>query len=426
MWSRRSCLGALGASVLAPASGPALAEFRVEISGVAATQIPIVIGRFRGEEGTPQSVSTLVRADLERSGLFRLVEAPAPADELGAPDFVALRGRGCDAVASGSVAKLADGRFDVRYRLWDVLKGADLGTSSDPVLAGDLRLAGHRAADRIYERLTGEKGVFATRIAYVTHGPGRYVLKVTDADGEGGGAVLTSSEPIISPAWSPDGRELAYVSFQESRKAVVWVQSIATRQRQIVANFKGSNSAPAFSPDGRDLAVTLSRDGLSQIYLVAKDGGNVRRVTQSSAIDTEPVFTPDGRSLYFVSDRGGGPQIYRQAIAGGNAERVTFNGAYNISPALSPDGRQMAYVARNGNQFKVVVMDLASGDVRQISDSTDDESPSFAPNGRLIIYATRASGRDMLVTTTVDGKIKTRLPDPALDIREPTWGPYGR
>jgi TolB protein len=326
---------------------------------------------------------------------------------------------------AGSVSRLADGRFDVRYKLWDVVKGADLGGQAHAVTASDLRLAAHRIADTVYEKLTGEKGVFSTRIAYVTRAGRRFTLRIADADGEGGQAALASPEPIISPAWSPDGRQLAYVSF-ETQKAVVWVQDVASGQRRAVANFRGSNSAPAFSPDGSQLAVTLTREGLSQLYVMPAGGGEPRRLTHSNAIDTEPCFSPDGKQIYFVSDRGGGPQIYRMPAAGGNAERVTFNGAYNISPAISPDGRTLAYIAREGNAFRLTTLDLALGGTSQLTDTTDDESPSFAPNGKLIIYATRAGSRDVLMTTTLDGKIKTRLLSSGLDVREPVWGPYGR
>jgi TolB protein len=418
-------MGAFGA-LGAVAALPARAEFRVEIAGIGATQLPITVVPFRDEEvGSPHLVSAIVRADLERSGAFRFVDAPLRIDETGVPGFSDLRGRGSDALVAGSVSRLADGRIDVRYKLWDVVKGADQGGQSLAVPAADLRLAAHRIADAIYEKLTGEKGVFATRIAYVTKGGGRYTLRVADADGEGGQVPLTSPDPIISPAWSPDGRELAYVSF-EDRKPVVWVQDLQSGARRRVANFKGSNSAPAWSPDGRELAVTLSREGGSQIFLIGRDGSNPRRVTHSSAIDTEPVFTPDGKTLYFVSDRGGSPQIYRQPLTGGGAERVTFQGSYNVSPAISPDGRTLAFVQRQGGAFRVATMDLASGAVQVLSDTADDESPSFSPNGRFIIYATRARGQELLMTTTLDGKIKTKLLTSGLDIREPVWGPYGR
>ncbi|MEZ0306679.1 MAG: Tol-Pal system beta propeller repeat protein TolB, partial [Ramlibacter sp.] len=289
---------------------------------------------------------------------------------------------------------------------------------------GDLRLAAHRIADFIYEKLTGEKGIFSTRIAYVTKAGTRYNLWVADADGENSQSALASAEPIISPAWSANGAQLAYVSF-ESRKPVVYVHDVASGKRRLIANFRGSNSAPAWSPDGRTLAVTLSRDGGSQLYTIDANGGEPRRLTQSAGIDTEPLYSPDGRSIYFVSDRGGAPQVYRMASNGSGApERVTFTGSYNISPALSPDGRWLAYVSRVNGLFKLQVMELGSQTVTSITDTTADESPSFAPNGRLIVYATRQGGREALMTTTLDGKIKARLAGQGGDIREPDWGPF--
>ena len=406
-------------------SVPAWAQFRVEISGVGATQVPIAVVKFRDEERTNQSVSGIVRADLERSGVFRNIDAPGTFDETSHPTMNDWRARAADALVAGSVSRLADGRLDVRFKLWDVVKGSEIGGLSNPVDVADMRVAAHRVSDYVYEKLTGEKGVFSTRIAYVTKGGGRFTLRVADADGEGGQVALNSPEPIISPAWSPDGRELAYVSF-ESQKAVIYTQDVASGKRRAIANYRGSNSAPAWSPDGQTLAVTLSRQGGSQLYLMGRNGDNVRRLTNSAAIDTEPTFSPDGRTIYFVSDRGGSPQVYRTAVAGGPAERVTFNGNYNISPAISPDGRTLAYVSREGNAFRLYTLDLASGATLALTDTADDESPSFAPNGRLIIYAARAQGRDVLMTTTLDGKIKARLVSTTADVREPVWGPYGR
>lgn len=420
--TRRALLGSAAATSL-----PAFAQFRVEISGVGGTQLPIAIPDFRDEARSGQAVSAIIRADLERSGQFRIVDAGATAlSETASPNWADWRSRAADALAAGSAAKLADGRVDLRYKLWDVVKGQDLGGEAMAVPPDDVRLGAHRIADAIYQKLTGERGVFATRMAYVTKAGGRYSLRIADADGEGGQVALASPEPIISPAWSPNGRELAYVSF-ETRKAVVWVQDLQTGKRRIVADFRGSNSAPAFSPDGQQLAMTLSREGGSQLFLMNRDGSGAKRLTQSSAIDTEPVFAPDGRQIYFVSDRGGSPQIYRLPVSGGTAERVTFNGNYNISPTISPDGRTMAFITRvGGGTFRLNVMDLASGTVQQISETNDDESPSFSPNGRLIVYATRSGGRDVLMTTTLDGKIKAKLISTLADVREPTWGPFGR
>ena len=411
-------------ALLGAAALPALAQFRVEVTGVGLTQLPIAVAPFRGETESPQQIAAIIQADLERSGQFRAVDAAGIAlDESSRPDVTPWRQKGADSLAVGSVSRLADGRWDVRFRLWDVVKGQDLGGQSYAIAAADLRLAAHRIADFVYERLTGEKGVFSTRIAYVTKAGTRYNLWVADSDGENAQSCLSSAEPIISPAWSASGTQLAYVSF-ESRKPVVYVHEVASGKRRLIANFRGSNSAPAWSPDGRTLAVTLSRDGGSQLYTISSSGGEPRRLTQSAGIDTEPAFSPDGRSIYFVSDRGGAPQIYRMAASGGNPERVTFTGTYNISPALSPDGRWLAYVSRISGAFKLQVMELGNGNVSSVTDTTADESPSFAPNGRLIVYATRQNGREALMTTTLDGKIKARLSGQSGDIREPDWGPF--
>ena len=404
-------------------TGMAQAQFRVDVSGVGLTQVPIAFSAFRGEEGAPQRISSIVQADLERSGLFRALAAGQSLDETSRPDLSALRQRGADALLAGSVTRLADGRFDVRFRLWDVVKSQDLGGASYAVVTGDLRLAAHRIADYVYETLTGDKGVFSTRIAYVTKVGGRYNLWIADSDGENAQAALTSPEPIISPSWSPTGMQLAYVSF-ESRKPVVYVHDVAAGKRRVVANFRGSNSAPAWSPDGRFLAVTLSRDGGSQIYVIPSSGGEPRRLTQSSSIDTEPAFAPDGSGIYFVSDRGGSPQIYRTPVSGGPVQRVTFQGSYNISPSISPDGRWMAYIARNGGQYRLHLMDLQSDKIQAVTETSADERPSFAPNSRLIVYATQVQGREALMTTTLDGRITARLAGQAGDIREPHWGPF--
>jgi TolB protein len=412
--------GALAGSV------PAMAQFRVEVAGVGLTQQPIAIAPFKGEAQSPQKSGLIVKADLERSGVFRAVDtAGLVADENTRPDLALWRQKGADSMVTGSVTALADGRYDVRVRLWDIVRGQDLGGQSYVVSAADLRLSAHRISDFVYEKLTGEKGIFSTRIAYVTKAGSRYTLWVADSDGENAQSALASPEPIISPAWSPNGSQLAYVSF-ESRKPVIYAHDVATGKRRLLANFRGSNSAPAWSPDGRQIVATLSRDGGSQLYAIDANGGEPRRLTQSSSIDTEPAFSADGKYIYFVSDRGGAPQIYRMSPTGGNAERVTFAGSYNISPAVSPDGRWLAYVSRVGGAFKLQLMELAGGAVTQITDTGADESPSFAPNSRLIVYATQQGGKEALMTTTLDGKIKARLAGASGDIREPDWGPFQR
>jgi len=399
------------------------AEFKVEISGVGITQIPIAVSDFRGQEASPQKIAGIITADLERSGQFKSSPTGVLLDENSHPDFNTIKQNNIDAVLTGSITKLADGRFDIRYRLWDAVKTQDLGGQSFIAMPGDLRLVSHRIADQIYEKLTGDKGIFSTRITYVTKQNNRHMLWVADADGENAQAALTSPEPIISPCWAPNGNELAYVSF-ESRKPVVYVHDVGSGKRRVLANFKGSNSAPAWAPDGKSLAIALSRDGGTQIFILDAKGGEPRHITQSPSIDTEPVFSPDGSSIYFVSDRGGSPQIYRVPVSGGAAQRVTFSGTYNVSPALSLDGRWLSYVSRGANGYRVQLMDLSNDKVTSLTESSQDEKPSFAPNSKLIMYATKVSSREVLMTTTLDGKIGTRLAGQSANIREPHWGPF--
>ena len=403
----------------------ALAQFRVEVSGTGLTQLPIAIAAFKGNEGMTQKIAAIVQADLERSGQFRSVDpAGAVLDENSRPDLPIWRKQGADALLTGSVTRVGDDRYELRFRLWDSVRMQDLGGQSHAAPAAELRRVAHRIADSVYEKLTGEKGVFATRIAYVTKSASIYNLWVADSDGESAQSALRSVEPIISPSWSPNGNQLAYVSF-ESRKPVVYVHDVDTGKRRLVANFKGSNSAPAWSPDGKTLALTLSRDGGSQLFLldVGNSSAEPRRLATSTAIDTEPVFTADGRLIYFVSDRGGSPQIYKIPASGGNAERITFTGSYNISPTLSPDGRWLAYISRVAGAFKLHIQDLSTGQVLALTETMADENPSFAPNGRMIIYATQQQGREALMTTTIDGKVKARLAGQSGDLREPDWGP---
>src|SRR5690349_17904161 len=410
---------------------PAQAALNIEIFGGGANQIPVAIVPFSGEEGLgAQSLTPVISADLQRTGLFKLVDPgglrPHEPVEVSFPDWI---NRGASALAIGTAIPVSGGQISIRVRLLDVARQAELGSYVETVAPEQLRAAAHRIADMIYEKLTGDVGVFSTRIAYVIKQGKKYSLQVADADGFNAQPVIEYTEPIISPAWSPDGTRLAYVSF-ENKKPVVYVQTLATRTRKAVANFRGSNSAPAWSPDGRKLAVVLSVMGGSQIFLVNSDGsGGLQRISQSSGIDTEPSFSPDGRYIIFTSDRGGSPQIYRMAVTGSpsaSAERLTFEGSYNVSPHYSPDGKSFTFIHRNGDRFNVATQDIATRQVQLLTDSQFDESPSFAPNGKIILYATEVRGRGILSAVSSDGKTRQQLSTQIGDIREPAWGPLPR
>ena len=417
----------LMATTLLLAATAAHAQLTVEITGAGANRIPVAIANFAGDGLLPQALTGVVRADLERSGLFKLVDpGTTPVPENAAIDLNQWKDRGADALALASILPAPGGRYEVRMRLYDIARQNKPDGMIFLFGASTVRETGHRIADFIHEKLTGERGVYSTRIAYVVKTGKSYELKVDDADGQNPRTALRSSEPIISPAWSPDGTRLAYVSFQ-AKKPIIYVHSLATGAQTVVANFKGSNSAPAWSPDGKRLAVVLTKDGSSQIYTINADGSGLTRVAGSTTIDTEPQFSPDGQYLYFTSDRGGSPQIYRVAATGGTAERVTFEGSYNVSPRLSPDGKMLAYVSRNGGRFQITVMDLASRQIQILTDSSRDESPSFAPNSRTILYASEVGGRGVLSAVSSDGRVKQKLSGQAGgDVREPAWGPFNQ
>jgi TolB protein len=404
----------------------AQAQLSIEITGAGAQRIPIAIVPFAGESALAPGISTIVRADLERSGFFRGLElpplSPEPTENTNV-NYSEWRSRLADALLVGSVNTRPDGRFEVRFRLHDVVKQTPLGGIAYTLNKDQARATAHRISDFVYEKLTGDKGVFSTRIAYVVKRGNRYELQIADYDGANAETALASFEPIISPAWSPDGKRLAYVSF-ENKKPVVYIHTLADGKRHVVANFKGSNSAPAWSPDGNRLAVVLSREGGSQMFLINPDGSGLRRLASSSAIDTEPRFSPDGQWIYFTSDRGGTPQIYRMPANGGEPQRVTFEGSYNVSPRISPDGKTLAYITRNDSKFQVALLDLTSRQVQILTDSDRDESPSFSPNGRMILLATVINERGVLSAVSADGRVKQRLSTTAGDVREPAWGPF--
>lgn len=400
------------------------AAMEIQVVGGAANRIAIAMVPFQTAAGQPvPALTQIVGDDLNRSGQFKLVDAsgiPAPV-EPAQVNYAQWRSRGADAMVIGQVFALPGGRFEVRFRLLDVLRQTQLAGFSYNIAPEQWRATAHQIADIVYEKLTGTPGAFSSRIAYVQKQGRRYELRVADADGQNPRTVVRSGEPIISPVFSPDGGRLAYVSF-EDKKPVVYVQSLADGGRTKVAAFKGSNSAPAWSPDGKRLAVVLTRDEASQIYLINADGSGLMRLTRGGNLDTEPVFSPDGQTIFFTSDRGGGAQIYRASITGNDVRRVTFNGSYNVSPAISPDGRHLAYITREEGRFRVALLELATGQTRVLTDTARDESPTFAPNGQTVLYATVQGGRGILGTVTLDGRTRARLSESGVDAREPAWG----
>ncbi|MBC7204330.1 MAG: Tol-Pal system protein TolB [Pusillimonas sp.] len=400
----------------------ATAQLRVDISGVGATQYPIAIADMQGDSAG-RTISEVIRADLTRSGQFKLVNATGAT--LTADSPVAhedWRNRGADYIAYGSISQAA-GQYTVTYRLTDTVRKAELDGVAFAGSEKELRRVAHQIADRIYEKITGTRGVFSTRLAYVVQRGDVYELQIADADGQNPQVMLRSKHSIISPAWSPDGKKLAYVSF-ELGKPVVYVQTLATGQRVPVANFKGNNSAPAWSPTGDKMAVALSRDGIAQIYIIDSDGSNLRRIMRSPLIDTEPHFSPDGNSIVFTSDRSGSPQIYQVPVTGGDARRITFNGSYNISPALSPDGNNLVYVTRRDGAYRIAIQNMETGSEQILTDGPDDQSPSFAPNGMQVLHSAVQKGRSVLAVVSTDGRVRQTLSTLEGKVQEPTWGPF--
>lgn len=401
------------------------AALDIEITGGSAQQIPIAVVPFGNGNSMKENIADIINADLRRSGLFRLLDArgmpsqPTRASQVRPAEWAALQAQ---AVVVGSISSVAGGKLKASFELIDILKQAKLADMDFQFKPKHARMTAHRIADVIYEKLTGRPGAFASRIAYVTKKGARHYLYVADADGYNPQVLVNSSEPVISPAWSPDGTKMAYVSF-EKKKPIVFVHTLTTGKRRIVANYKGNNSAPAWSPDGKKLAIVLTYGANSQIYTINANGGGLKRITKSRGIDTEPAFSPDGKWIYFTSDRGGSPQIYKTSVNGGGASRVTFQGAYNVSPHFSPDGKSLSYIRNEGGSFRVAIQDLTTGQVQLLSQGHQDESPSFAPNNSMILYATKKGARGSLAAVSFDGKVRQSLKEARGDVREPAWGP---
>lgn len=425
----KSLMTAWLATALLLVSQLAQANLTIEITRGNESATPIAVVPFAGGEGLPEDVAQVIHDDLERSGYFeplprrQMMDQPASADEVRYGDWKALDVR---YLVVGSAEREGDG-YRLRFELMDVSGEKRMLGEVVTADSGELRGAAHYISDQVFEAITDIRGAFSTRIAYVTsQGVGdnmQFALYVADADGHNSQQVLSSREPILSPAWSPDGRKLAYVSFETERPAI-YVQELGSGKRARISSFQGLNGAPAWSPDGRRLAMSLSKDGQPEIYVMDIGSRDLQRITNDSAIDTEPFWAPDGRSLLFTSDRSGGPQIYRHDLASGEQKRMTFTGNYNARGRFSPDGESLFLIHRSGNGFQVARQDLESGRLVTLSDSRWDESPSVAPNGTMVIFATQQGNSGVLGAVTADGRASFRLPSAQGDVREPAWSPF--
>lgn len=412
------------------------AQLQIEIIDGNPSALPIAVVPFQWQDASPPPetpVHDIIAGDLYRSGLFDpmavedMAERPVDAEAIRFGTWRLLK---TDYIVIGKVRTPMDGQgHEIVYQLFDVHTQEQLLSRITTVGPGDLRFGAHRVADAIYEKLTGVPGAFSTRIAYVTAtGVGndlRYELVVADADGFGPQSIVGSPEPLLSPAWTPDGRQIAYVSFERGNSAI-YMQNVATGSRELISSGKGINGAPSFSPDGKRMALTLSRSGNPEIYVRDMATGRLQQITQHWSIDTEPVWSPDGRWIYFTSDRGGRPQIYRVPPSGGTPQRVTLEGEYNARASLSPDGRRIAVAQGRGNEYRIAIWDTETERFTILTPGKLDESPSYAPNGSMILYATREGTRGVLSAVSADGNVRQRLILSEGDVREPAWSPVIR
>lgn len=429
----RRMRASMAALLMCTLATPVLAELRIEISRGVDKALPVAVVPFgwQGAGTAPGDAAAIVSADLQRSGRFQpmdrgdMLQRPTTGAEVNFGDW---RIQAVEALVVGRVLQTGPDQFEIQFQLFDVLRGEQLLGYRQGTSRSDFRRNSHRVADLIYEKLTGVRGIFSTRIAYVTV-TGRplkstYRLVVADADGENPHVMVESAEPLMSPAWSPDGRKIAYVSF-ENKRSEIYVQDLRSGARKRVSARPGVNGAPAWSPDGRRLAVALSRtDGNLDIYTLDVNSQVLTRLTTGTAIDTEPNWAADGASIFYTSDATGGPQVYRIAADGGQSQRVTFEGRYNARPRIAPDGRQLAVVHNDRGNYRIAVVDLGRSTTQVLTDGRLDESPSFAPNGETLIYATREGTRGVLASVSADGRIQQRISALEGDVREPAWSPF--
>ncbi len=407
------------------------AVLEIEITQGIEGALPIAIAVFAGDTYTaPEAIETIVRNDLARSGFFDVLDKQRFPQAVVNPsqlDFKSWRDTGVESLLLGKISQAGGDQYRIEFQLIDLIRKKRLLGNVIPAGIKDVRKVGHKISDLVFESLTGIRGAFSTRVAYVSTinqgGTKKYVLQIADADGYNARTIFSSSKQILSPAWSPDGSRLAYVSF-ESGNSAIYVQDIIQGTRAKVSAKSGINSAPSWSPDGRRLAMTLSAAGSPDIYILDLGAKNLKRLTSGPAIDTEPSWMPDGKTLLFTSDRSGGPQIYQVSANGGKAQRLTFDGKYNAAADVSPDGRFIALVNNSGNGFRVAIMDIQSKAMRVISNGNLDEGPSYAPNGSMIMYATADQGRGVLAAVSADGRVKQKLRLTEGDVREPSWSPF--
>nr|WP_238400673.1 Tol-Pal system beta propeller repeat protein TolB [Legionella bononiensis] len=386
--------------------------------------LPIAINSFGSDAGAVE-IAHVIENDLTLSGQFKIVSGPQSANAQSS--IGVLRQLGADSVVTGRVNRVGN-RYEVSFTLADaVANGTILLTKTYQIGANEIRPLAHHISDEVYQKLTGERGIFSTRIAYISvqrGGPrNRYSLEVADADGHNPQSLLVSSEPIMSPSWSPDGKSISYVSF-EKKRAQIFTVSVESGQRRLITSFPGINGAPAWSPDGRQLAVVLSKTGTPKIYNIDLSSGSMKQITFGDAIDTEPRFSPDGRSLLFTSGRGGSPQVYRLSLADGQVSRVTFEGNYNARASYTPDMKNIVMLHRDDRNFTIGLQNASGGPIASLTFSGLDESPSVSPNSRLVLYATRIQDKGVLGIVSIDGRIRMKLPAREGDVQEPAWSPY--